>query len=167
MTLARSAGHLVGVISDTHGLVRDEAVAALRGVDLVIHAGDIGSPEVISRLAEVAPVRPIRGNNDRGPWARGLPDAEVVEVGGVLIYVIHNLADLDLDPRASGFQVVISGHSHRPGAEWREGVLHLNPGSAGPRRFRLPVCLARLRISGRAIEPDIVRLPVSIAGTRP
>jgi len=153
-------GHLVGVISDTHGLVRDEALAALLGVELILHAGDIGAPEVIPRLEEIAPVKAVRGNNDRDPWTRGLPETDVVQVGGVSIYLLHNLAELDLDPAAAGFQVVVSGHSHVPKSERRRGVLYLNPGSAGPRRFTLPVSLARLRIAGSSMEPEMVTLHV-------
>jgi hypothetical protein len=152
------ATHLVGVISDTHGLVRPEAVAGLRGVELIIHAGDIGSPEVMAALERLAPVRAIRGNNDRDVWARRWPETDLVQIGGVSIYVLHNLAELDLDPRAAGIQVVISGHSHRPKAERRGGLLYLNPGSAGPRRFHLPICLARMRITGAEVGYDFVDL---------
>jgi putative phosphoesterase len=154
------AVHLVGVISDTHGLVRDEALAALRGVEMILHAGDIGAPDVIPRLQGIAPVKAVRGNNDRDPWARGIPDTDVVEVGGIQIYILHDLAEIDLDPAAAGFQVVVSGHSHVPKSDRRAGVLYLNPGSAGPRRFRLPVSLARLRIAGNSVEPELVTLDV-------
>jgi putative phosphoesterase len=157
----RGARHLVGVISDTHGLVRPEAVAALRGVELIIHAGDIGSVEVLAALEAVAPEKAIRGTNDTAPWARGIPETEVVEVGGVLIYVIHNLAELDLDPAAAGFHVVISGHSHKPDARRKAGILFLNPGSAGPRRFNLPICLLRLCIAGGSVEHELVHLSVA------
>jgi putative phosphoesterase len=153
-------GHLVGVISDTHGLVRDEALSALRGVELILHAGDIGAPDVIPRLEDIAPVKAVRGNNDRDPWARGIPDTDVVQVGGIQIYILHNLAEIDLDPAAAGFQVVVSGHSHVPKSERRAGVLYLNPGSAGPRRFKLPVSLARLRVAGNSVEPELVALDV-------
>ena len=148
----------VGVISDTHGLLRPEAVAALRGSDLIIHAGDIGAPEVIASLEAIAPVRAVRGNNDHAAWAQKWPETDVVEAGGVFIYLLHNLADLDLDPRAASCRVVVSGHSHMPKAEERGGVLYLNPGSAGPRRFRLPVAVARLRIDGQNVEHEIVTL---------
>ena len=154
------AGHLVGVISDTHGLVRDEALAALRGVEMILHAGDIGAPDVIPRLEEIAPVKAVRGNNDRDPWARGIPETDVVQVGGIQIYILHNLAEIDLDPAAAGFQVVVSGHSHVPKSERRAGVLYLNPGSAGPRRFTLPISLARLRVAGNSVEPELVTLDV-------
>jgi len=155
-----SRGHVVGVISDTHGLLRPEAVRALGGVDLIVHAGDIGSPEVMEGLGRLAPVRAVRGNNDRDAWARAYPTTEVVEIGGVSIYLLHDLADLDLDPRAAGFAVVISGHSHRPRAERRDGVLYLNPGSAGPRRFDLPIGLARLRIEAGVVGHRLVDLHV-------
>lgn len=153
-----SSTHLVGVISDTHGLVRPEAIDALTGVELIIHAGDIGSPEVIEALQRVAPVRAIRGNNDRDAWARLWPETDLVPIGAVSIYVLHNLAELDLDPRAAGIQAVISGHSHRPKAERRSGLLYLNPGSAGPRRFNLPICLARMRVTGTEVGYDFVDL---------
>lgn len=150
----------VGVISDTHGLLRPEAVAALEGSDLVVHAGDVGDPEVLGPLRELAPVHVVRGNVDRGAWARELPLDRVVEAGPHQLYVLHILDDLDLDPAAAGFAAVIYGHSHRPHRERRGGVLYLNPGSAGPRRFRLPVTVARLRVSEQGLEPEIVELPV-------
>ena len=148
------------MISDTHGLLRDEALAALRGSDLIVHAGDIGSPEVLERLRAVAPVFAVRGNNDRDAWGRALPHSEVVSAAEHQIYVLHDIADLDLDPAAAGFAAVVCGHSHKPRVEWREGVLYLNPGSAGPRRFTLPIALARLRVSPRGLEPEIVELEV-------
>jgi hypothetical protein len=148
------------VISDTHGLLRPEAVRALRGSDLVLHAGDIGKPEVLEALRAVAPVVAIRGNNDEGSWARALPATEVVEVGGAAVYLVHDLAELDLDPAAAGFAAVISGHSHRPSSSVREGVLYLNPGSAGPRRFDLPVALAVLTVRGSALRPRLIELRV-------
>jgi putative phosphoesterase len=135
---------VIGVISDTHGLLRPEALGALAGVDMIIHAGDVGKPEVLEGLSRIAPVHAVRGNVDRGDWARALPASQVVEADGPLIYVLHNLAELDLNPQAAGFAAVVSGHSHKPGHEMRNGVLYLNPGSAGPRRFRLPVTLARM-----------------------
>jgi putative phosphoesterase len=150
---------LVGVISDTHGLLRPEAVGALRGSDLIIHAGDLGRPEVLARLREVAPTFAVRGNNDTGAWAAGLPPTEVVRAGELLFYVLHELPRLDLDPVAAGFAAVVSGHSHRPSAQFRGGVLYLNPGSAGPRRFTLPVTVARVTVSGRDVRPEIVELP--------
>ncbi len=151
---------LIGVISDTHGLIRPEAVQALRGVDLIIHAGDIGKAEVIEALCSIAPVVAIRGNNDKGRWARKFLETAVVEVGKVRIYLIHNVKELEIDPSAAGFRVVISGHSHRPSAVERDGVLFVNPGSAGPRRFKLPVAVARLRVSGESLSPRILELAV-------
>ncbi len=148
----------VGVISDTHGLLRPQAVAALRGVERIVHAGDIGSPEVLDRLAGLAPVTAVRGNNDREAWAAGIPETDAVQVGSLWLYVLHDRADLDLDPRAAGFAAVISGHSHRPGQEEREGVLYFNPGSAGPRRFRLPIAVGRLTVAGGRIIGEIVEL---------
>lgn len=152
--------HLVGVISDTHGLLRPEAIRELAGVELIVHAGDVGAPEVLDRLREVAPVVAVRGNNDRAPWAAALPATEVVEVERTLLYVLHDLHELDLDPAAAGFHAVIAGHSHRPRVEERNGVLFLNPGSAGPRRFSLPIALARLRLRGTALDAEIVELGV-------
>lgn len=148
----------VGVISDTHGLVRPSAKEFLRGSDLIIHGGDICEADVLKELSSIAPVRAVRGNNDKGVWARGLQETEFVEVGGVFIYVIHNLADLDIDPEAAGVQVVVSGHSHRPLIEERDGILYLNPGSAGPRRFRLPICIADITISRGKATARVVEL---------
>ncbi len=149
----------VGVISDTHGLLRPEAVAALGGSDLIIHAGDVGGPEVLGALRTLAPLRAVRGNVDRGAWAEALPLTDVIEVEGTVLYVLHDVGDLDLAPRAAGFGAVIFGHSHRPSRETRGGVLFLNPGAAGPRRFKLPVSLAKLRV-GAEIEVEMVRLEV-------
>jgi putative phosphoesterase len=150
----------VGVISDTHGLMRDEAIAALQGSELIIHAGDIGTPAVLERLRAIAPVHAVRGNNDRDGWARSLPLTEVVEIGTHQVYLLHDLSELDSDPAAAGFAAVITGHSHKPVAETREGVLYLNPGSAGPRRFRLPIAVARLRVSPAGLEHEIMLLSV-------
>jgi putative phosphoesterase len=150
----------VGVISDTHGLLRPEAVEALRGSQLIIHAGDIGAPEVLDQLSALAPTHAVRGNVDAGAWADRLPPSEAVAIGEVRLHVLHIIGELSLDPAAAGFAAVIYGHSHKPSIAWREGVLYLNPGSAGPRRFRLPVTIARLRISGTTIEPEIVELDV-------
>jgi uncharacterized protein len=150
----------LGVISDTHGLLRPEAVAALRGCALIIHAGDVGNAEVIERLSEIAPTFAIRGNVDIGPWAARLPPSDIVEVGALQFYVLHHIAELDLDPPTAGFAAVVFGHSRRPSIETRDGVLYLNPGSAGPRRFKLPVSLARVTVSGRALRPEIVELVV-------
>lgn len=148
----------IGVISDTHGLVRPEAIAALRGCELIVHAGDVGAPEVLAALERIAPVAAVRGNVDHGAWARALPATRVVEVADRALYVLHDLAQLDVEPRATGIAAVIAGHSHRPRVEWRDGVLFLNPGSAGPRRFTLPVTLARLTARGAGLEAEIVPL---------
>lgn len=146
----------VGVISDTHGLLRPEAVEALQGSEHIIHAGDVGAPEIIEKLANIAPVTAIRGNVDKGEWARKLPETEVVDVAGILIYVIHDLGQLDLTPEASGFGVVISGHSHVPKQETRHDVLYFNPGSAGPRRFKLPVTIGKLAIGRGKVSGEII-----------
>jgi uncharacterized protein len=146
---ARSASRSIGVISDTHGLLRPEAVAALAGVSHILHAGDVGSAAVLEALARVAPVTAVRGNNDHGPWAAALPETTVVELGGLSFYLLHDLHQLDLDPRAAGFAAVVTGHSHRPASDEKDGVLYFNPGSAGPRRFRLPVAVGRFTIDDR------------------
>lgn len=149
---------IVGVISDTHGLLRPQAVEALRGSEHIIHAGDIGAPEIITELRKIAPVTAIRGNVDVQNWARDLPETQVVELAGKSIYLIHDVNALDLNPKAAGFNVVISGHSHQPRQEIKNGVLYLNPGSAGPRRFKLPISVARIDISGTLINATIVEL---------
>ena len=151
---------VIGVISDTHGLLRPEAVEALRGVELILHAGDVGSPEVLDALKGIAPVVAVRGNNDKGAWAKDLPAWEVAEVGVVFIYMIHDVKEIDLSPAAAGFQVVVSGHSHKPSVEERKGVLYVNPGSAGPRRFKLPISVARLTVSGETVSAEVVELSV-------
>lgn len=148
----------IGVISDTHGLLRPEAMAALRGSDWIIHAGDIGSPEILSALRSIAPLSAVRGNVDRGDGVRNLPATQAIEVGGFGLYVLHILDDLDLDPAAAGFQTVIHGHSHQPSIRYIKDILYLNPGSAGPRRFRLPVTLARILIDGTAQHAEIIHL---------
>jgi uncharacterized protein len=149
---------IVGIISDTHGLLRPEALAALRGSDYIIHAGDIGDPDIVKKLAEFAPVTAIRGNVDREAWARKIPATNVLEVGDVSIYVLHNLAELDLKPEAAGFAVVVYGHSHVPKQEMNNGVLYFNPGSAGPRRFRLPVTIGRLKVTKGKVSGEIVEI---------
>ena len=149
---------VIGVISDTHGLLRPEAVEALCGVDLILHAGDVGSPEVLETLKEIAPVVAVRGNNDKGAWAEGLPHWDVAEVGAIYIYMLHDVKEIDLSPGAAGFQVVVSGHSHKPSVEERKGVLYVNPGSAGPRRFSLPISVARLTVSGEAVSAEVIEL---------
>jgi uncharacterized protein len=148
----------VGLISDTHGLLRPQAADVLRGSNHIIHAGDVGNKSILQQLAALAPVTVIRGNNDTGEWADDLPESAVVQIGSVFVYVLHDLALLDIDPRAEGVHVVVSGHSHKPGFEVRQGVLYVNPGSAGPRRFKLPIAVAELVIVGEAITPCIVEL---------
>lgn len=150
----------IGVISDTHGLLRPEAVSALQGSDLIIHAGDIGRLEVIEQLGAIAPVTAVRGNIDKAAWADDFPDTEVVSVNGMLLYVLHNLKDLDLDPKTSGFRVVVSGHSHQPKIEEKDETLYLNPGSAGPRRFKLPISVGRLSIVGQSLHSELLSLDI-------
>lgn len=149
---------LIGVISDTHGLLRPEAIAALRGSDYIIHAGDIGDPAILTELETIAPVIAVRGNCDRGDWAGKIPLTNVLEVDGLTIYVLHILENLDLKPEAAGFAVVVGGHSHIPKQERRNGVLYFNPGSAGPRRFQLPIAVGRLRIEAGQIQGEIIDL---------
>jgi uncharacterized protein len=142
----------LGLISDTHGLLRPEAMEFLRGSDFIVHAGDIGDSGILTELRAIAPVTAVRGNNDKGAWAESIPETAVLRVGPVCVYALHNLAELDLDPPTAGFQVVVSGHSHRPCVERRDGVLYVNPGSAGPRRFKLPICAATLEIKGASVK---------------
>ncbi len=160
MAAAERRTNRVGVISDTHGLVRPEAIEALRGCECIVHAGDVGGSEVLDALARLAPVHAIRGNNDTERWARALPEERVVEVGGVRIYVIHALQNLAVDPVARRFAVVVAGHSHRPSIERRDGVLYVNPGSAGPRRFRLPVAVAILDVRDGVAGANVVTLSI-------
>ena len=150
---------IFGLISDTHGLLRPEALSALRGSDLIVHAGDVGTPEILDQLRTIAPTFAVRGNVDTAPWANALPMTEVVDTAGLQLYVLHDLATLDLDPRAAGFAAVISGHSHKPNAATRNGVLYRNPGRAGPRRFTLPICLARLHVMDGKLRHEFVELP--------
>jgi putative phosphoesterase len=149
---------IIGIVSDTHGLLRPEAVELLRGSEHIIHAGDIGSPEIIPALEAIAPVTAIRGNIDREAWALRFPETEIVALAGANIYVIHDVNGLDLNPTAAGFAAVISGHSHVPKQEMKNGVLYFNPGSAGPRRFRLPITLGRLEIASGQLSATIVPL---------
>jgi uncharacterized protein len=149
---------IIGVISDTHGLLRPEALTALRGSDYIIHAGDIGDPDILKTLAEIAPVTAIRGNVDRDAWAKKIPPTNVLQVSGVSIYILHNLNELDLKPEAAGFGVAVSGHTHAARAEMKNGVLYFNPGSAGPRRFRLPVTVGRLKVRGGKASGEIVEI---------
>jgi uncharacterized protein len=148
----------VGLISDTHGLLRPEAVAALAGVERIIHAGDIGGPEILDSLRQIAPVEAIRGNNDKGAWARAVPPTTTLQVGGVWIHVLHDVKELDLDPVAAGLQVIVAGHSHKPTVTQRDGVLYVNPGSAGPRRFSLPVAVGFLEIAGARVTARILEI---------
>lgn len=149
---------IVGVISDTHGVISKQALEALKGSQLIIHAGDVGDPRVIERLEQIAPVYAVRGNTDRGRWAQGLPMTQVVEVQDMYFFVIHDISMLDLDPKAAGFSAIIYGHSHVPKEEWKDGVLYFNPGSAGPKRFRLPICLGRMEIANGNIDVEIIDL---------
>ncbi len=150
----------VGLISDTHGLLRPEASAFLRGCAHIIHAGDIGDPKILEELSALAPTTAVRGNNDKGSWAEALSETELLQVGEALLYVIHDLSRLDIDPEASGVAAIVSGHSHRPLARERDGVLYINPGSAGPRRFRLPIAIGEISIAGRSLTPRIVELRI-------
>jgi uncharacterized protein len=148
----------VGLIADTHGLLRPQALAALHGSHCIVHAGDIGDPAILAALAQIAPVTAVRGNNDRDGWARELPDAVTIERGGVRIHVVHDIAELAVDPAAAGIRVVVAGHSHQPSCTERAGVLFVNPGSAGPRRFRLPIGVATLTIAAMRVEPRLITL---------
>jgi uncharacterized protein len=148
----------LGVISDTHGLLRPEAVAALRGSTRILHAGDVGSAEVLEGLRAIAPVTVVRGNVDRDAWARGIPQSEVVEIEGVSIYMLHILDELDLKPGAAGFGAVVYGHTHKASSEVKDGVLYFNPGSAGPRRFKLTATVGRLIVDGKKIRGEIIGL---------
>ena len=148
----------IGVISDTHGLLRSEAVEFLRGSDFIIHAGDVGDPEILVKLSEIAPVTAVRGNVDRDVWAQGLPETNVLEAGDALIYVLHQVEQLDLKPDVAGIAVIVYGHSHVPLQETKNGVLYFNPGSAGPKRFRLPVSLGRLVVRGGKVQDEIVKI---------
>jgi uncharacterized protein len=149
---------ILGLISDTHGLLREEAVRALRGSDLILHAGDVGGPEILTRLKDIAPVVAVRGNVDTDAWGRSLPLTEAVSTGPAMIYMIHILQDSDVNPAARGFQIVVSGHSHKPGQVEKDGVLYINPGSAGPRRFYLPVTVARLDLGAKEWNAEFIHL---------
>jgi putative phosphoesterase len=150
----------IGVISDTHGLLRKEAVETLRGSELILHAGDVGKREILEELRKIAPVVAVRGNVDTEAWSQALPVTAVAEAGAVLIYVLHDVKWLDLNPAAAGFRIVVSGHSHKPGRTERDGVLYINPGSAGPRRFQLPVTVARLNLVEEPWKVEFVELEV-------
>jgi putative phosphoesterase len=149
---------IIGVISDTHGLLRPESLAALQGSDYIIHAGDIGDPKILEQLAEIAPLTAVRGNVDHGEWAQKIPLTDVLVIGEMSIYVLHNLQELDLKPEAAKFAAVVYGHSHLPKQEWKNGVLYFNPGSAGPKRFRLPVSVGRLLLNKGRVESEIAKL---------
>jgi putative phosphoesterase len=151
---------VVGVLSDTHGLLRPEALKHLHGVDRIIHAGDIGAPNVLEKLQTIAPVDAVRGNNDKGEWAEAIPETLFLEIRGHHIHVLHDLNQIDLSPSAAGMSVVISGHSHKPVVAEREGVLFINPGSPGPRRFRLPIALAKLYITAESVRAEIIELRI-------
>ena len=148
----------IGLISDTHGLMRPEAIAFLQGSDFIVHGGDIGNAGILEALAAIAPLTAVRGNNDREPWADAIAETELVKFGGVHLYAIHDLAQLDIDPPAAGVRVVVSGHSHKPKVEERDGVLYINPGSAGPRRFKLPISVAELVIDGASVTARVVSI---------
>ncbi len=148
---------VVGLISDTHGLLRPEALTRLAGCDFIVHAGDVGKPEILAELARLAPLTAIRGNADKASWAQLLPETEILHAGqSVRVYVLHDVGDLDLDPAAAGFQAVVHGHSHKPGVAWKDGVLYANPGSAGPRRFSLPISVGRLVVKGDTVSADLI-----------
>lgn len=151
---------VVGVISDTHGLLRPEAVDALVGSSLILHAGDIGKPEVLQELQTIAPIIAVRGNNDKGSWVENIPERETIEVEKVSIHLLHIVKELTFDPKDAGVRVVISGHSHKPLIEERDGVLFLNPGSAGPRRFKLPISVAQLHLHDAEVHAKIIELDV-------
>ena len=149
----------IGLIADTHGLLRPEALAALADSDLLIHAGDIGKPEVVAALKKIAPLVAIKGNNDTDSWARHLPETKKITLGALKLYVIHNVKELSFDPAARGFGVVISGHSHKPMIQTKDNVLFVNPGSAGPQRFKLPICVGKLLVQGETVDAEIIELP--------
>jgi uncharacterized protein len=148
----------VGLVSDTHGLLRPEARAFLVGCDYIIHGGDVGGAEILDELAAMAPLIAVKGNNDREPWAARLRETELIRVGNLFVYVIHNLEELDIDPEAAGVRVVVSGHSHKPMIDEREGIMYVNPGSCGPRRFKLPISVGEIIVSGSAVNARIVEL---------
>ena len=150
----------VGLISDTHGLLRPQAIDFLQGSDLIVHGGDICDGAILTALAAIAPVIAVRGNNDRGDWAARLRESELFRIGDAFIYAIHDVAAIDIEPRAAGVQVIVSGHSHQPSIRRDDGVLYVNPGSAGPRRFKLPISMAHLTVAGDKVQANIIELPV-------
>lgn len=149
---------IIGVISDTHGKISKQALHALQGSDIIFHAGDVGTPEVLQSLEKIAPVYPVRGNTDRGIWAQSLPMTQMVEIGDKLFYVLHDIEELSIDPKSIGVDVIIYGHTHVPKEERREGILYFNPGSAGPKRFRLPVCVGKIGIVGEQFTTEWIDL---------
>jgi uncharacterized protein len=153
----------IGLISDTHGLLRPEVLDFLRGSDHIVHGGDVCDAGVLEKLRAIAPVTAVRGNNDRGAWAAALNESELVRLGDVFLYAIHDLAEIDIEPHAAGVQVVVSGHSHRPAIDERDGVLYVNPGSAGPRRFRLPISAAELTVEGARVSARLVEFDLAPA----
>ena len=154
----------LGIISDTHGLLRPQAVAFLKGCDRILHGGDIGNAQILAQLSTIAPVTAVRGNNDKGAWAEAIAETEAFEFSGIYVYAIHDLSQLDIEPSAAGIRVVVSGHSHKPLIERRGDIVFVNPGSAGPRRFKLPISVAEILIEGSAISPRIVELDIDRAG---
>ncbi len=156
----------IGLISDTHGLLRPEAEAFLRGCDFIIHGGDIGHTGILEELSSLAPLTAVRGNNDQAPWAEALPETALLQVGAIRIYTIHDLTQLAIEPATEGIHVVVSGHSHKPSISKRNGVLYINPGSAGPRRFKLPVAVAELNVEGSAVSAHLVELELADKRTR-
>jgi putative phosphoesterase len=150
----------IGLVSDTHGWVRPEALAALKGSEVIIHAGDIGKAEVLDSFGSIAPVIAIKGNNDRDHWAKKVPDCLNLEINGIKIHVIHNVRDLEAHPAHDGIRIIVSGHSHKPGVVERDGVLFINPGSAGPQRFKLPIAVAKLRIERGRVRGEIIELKI-------
>lgn len=159
----------IGLISDTHGLLRPEALAFLQGSDFIVHGGDIGSPDILEQLGRIAPVTAVRGNNDREAWAMQVPETDFLQVGALFLYALHDLALLDIDPAAAGVRVVVSGHSHKPRVEERDGVLFVNPGSAGPRRFSLPISAGELIVNGEQVSARIEQfdIPAQAGAARP
>lgn len=153
----------IGLISDTHGLLRSEAITFLRGCDHIVHGGDVGGADVLAKLSALAPLTAVRGNNDKGVWADALSQTELVEFRELFLYAVHDIAELDIEPSSAGVHVIVSGHSHQPSVARRAGVLYVNPGSAGPRRFKLPVCAGELIMEGSSVSAHIVDLVRAVA----
>lgn len=150
----------IGVISDTHGLLRPQALEQLQGSDFIVHGGDIGDPAILDQLRAIAPLTVVRGNNDRAPWADAIPDTAILDLGQIKLFALHDIGTLAIDPVVAGVQVVVYGHSHSPTATWRDGILYLNPGSAGPRRFKLPVSVAQLLVDGPSVTARVIELDI-------